>query len=650
MTGSGPCVGRALVVGMGVSGIATAARLRRAGWRPVLVERAPARRSGGYFIVLFGAGRAAAVRLGMLDPVHDRGTTTQKLDIERDGSSRPGMSFSDLPGNPWTMLRGDIEAAAFAVLPDDVETRYSTVPTAIDQDADGVDVTLLDLATEASVTERFDLVVGADGLRSTVRALAFGPHENYLRPLNYMVAAFQFHGTPAGLEPGQAVTLLEPGRSMWVFAYRDHDPTVMMTYRTDDVDAEFLRPPVARLRSVFGPQPLGSTLGDVMDAAETADELLFDSVEQVRMDKWHEGRVVLVGDAAWCVTFYAGMGVSSGLTGAELLGSMLERHPGDVGAALAAWERALRPYVDHYLDGAFADRRVFVVNSRLEILFRRMVPRLRRFRLGKRLVDRVVRIDEIARYKNPDIVGEVTGSSLQSTSESAKTVRWLSVATTGARLGMPGARGPWSRAEVVSLPAQGRLRAAMSPAASEAPSGAPPVRVPSRTILATITAVTPAGMSAMGPDTVGPEPATAAMLPTSQDCDQPATRPVSGVPKVTNQPSADSRRAAVPVNGSGCPAALSSREKSSNARALNSNQGSPSPSPAARWAVDGLSWHRSVVLLEACTSLPIGRLSRASEALRQKSVCTQTAPSSNIRMTPMPAKASPTSSASARDA
>ncbi|MDQ7810862.1 FAD-dependent monooxygenase [Amycolatopsis sp. A133] len=405
MTESG--TGRVLVVGMGVSGIATAVRLRRAGWRPVLVERAPGRRSDGYFIVLFDAGKAAAARLGLLAAVHDRATTTPKLDIERDGAARPGMSFSDLPGRPWTMLRGDIEKAAFSVLPDDVEIRYSTVPTAIEQDDDGVDVTLLDTVAGTSVTERFDLVVGADGLRSTVRSLVFGPHERYLRRMGYMVAAYRFDGTPAGLVPGQAVTLLEPGRSMWVFAYRDHDPTVLITYRTDDVDAEFRRPPAERLREVFGPQPPGTTLEDVLRAAATADTVLFDSAEQVRMDTWHTGRVVLLGDAAWCVTLYAGMGVSSGLTGAELLGTMLERHPGDIGTALTEWERALRPYVGHYLDGAAADRKVFVVNSKAEIRFRRAVPWLRRFRLGRRVVNRLVRIDEIARYKNADIVGEV---------------------------------------------------------------------------------------------------------------------------------------------------------------------------------------------------------------------------------------------------
>jgi hypothetical protein len=45
------------------------------------------------------------------------------------------MTYADVPGKPWLMLRGDVEKAAFAALPDDVEVRYSTVPTAIAQDA-----------------------------------------------------------------------------------------------------------------------------------------------------------------------------------------------------------------------------------------------------------------------------------------------------------------------------------------------------------------------------------------------------------------------------------------------------------------------------------------------------------------------------------
>jgi 2-polyprenyl-6-methoxyphenol hydroxylase-like FAD-dependent oxidoreductase len=399
--------GRVLVVGMGVSGIATATRLHRAGWTPVIIERAASRRSGGYFVALFGAGRAAARRLGILEHLHDRTSSVQSLDIDRAGRTRPGMAYSDIPGDAWLMLRGDVEKAAFAKLPEDVEVRYATVPTAIAQDADGVDVTLLDTATGTSTTERFDLVVGADGLRSTVRSLAFGPHERYLKRLGYMIAAFEYPGTPAGLAPGGGATLLEPDRSMWVFAFADHDPTILLSYRTDDVDAEFTRPPAERVRAAFGPQPPGSTLGAVLDALETTDALLFDSAEQVHLDTWHKGRVVLVGDSAWCVTLYAGMGVSAGLVGADLLGSMLERHPDDLEAALTKWERGLRPYISHYQDAAPDERKIFVMDNRRQILMRRALPALLKNKLGKRLADRIIQADQIIKYKSPDIVGKV---------------------------------------------------------------------------------------------------------------------------------------------------------------------------------------------------------------------------------------------------
>ncbi len=392
---------------MGVSGLATAARLHRAGWTPVIVERSPVRRSGGYFVLLFGAGRAAAQRLGILDQMHDRTTATPALDLDRDGRVRPGVPISELPGRPWMMLRGDAEKAAYSALPDDVEVRFSTVPTAIEQDGAGVTVTLHNTEADTSATERFDLVVGADGLRSTVRTLVFGPHSRYLKRLNYMIAAFAFPGTPAGLAPQQGATLFEPGRSMWVFPFADHDPTILLTYRTDDVDAEFTRSPADRVRAAFGPAPLGGVLGEAVAALESADTVLFDSVEQVRMDSWYSGRVVLIGDAAWCVTLYAGMGVSAGFAGADLLGTMLERHPDDIEAALGEWERVLRPYLEHYQDKAIDQRRIFVMDNRFQIMVRRALPLLSRTKLGKRFADRVIDTADIIEFKNADIVGKV---------------------------------------------------------------------------------------------------------------------------------------------------------------------------------------------------------------------------------------------------
>ncbi|KAA9153471.1 hypothetical protein FPZ12_034590 [Amycolatopsis acidicola] len=78
-----------------------------------------------------------------------------------NGRRRPGMSLADVPGRPWIMLRGDAEEGAYSTLPGDVEVRYSTVPTAITQDADGVDVTLHDTAAGTTATERFESRWGA---------------------------------------------------------------------------------------------------------------------------------------------------------------------------------------------------------------------------------------------------------------------------------------------------------------------------------------------------------------------------------------------------------------------------------------------------------------------------------------------------------
>jgi len=344
---------RVLIVGLGISGIATALRLHRIGWEPVIIERAPERRKGGYFIALFGTGQASAKRLGVLEAMGNR-THPQSRTYEIDRANRrsKGRSFADLPGEPRMLLRGDIENALFDALPEGVEIRFSTVPTRIEQVDRGVDVTWTHTKTGATVTERFDLVVGADGMRSTVRKLVFGPHEDFLYPLNYMIGAAILSKPVSGYNAHDGLVMAEAGRSAWVFPFADHNPGVLFSYRVDDVDAQFRRPRIESLRKAYGPEPAGPLLNQLFEDFEAADEYLFDSVNQVRMARWHKGRVVLVGDAAWCLTLYSGMGASTGLAGSELLGNMLEKYPDDVGRALVAWEEKLRPFiVDLQADG-----------------------------------------------------------------------------------------------------------------------------------------------------------------------------------------------------------------------------------------------------------------------------------------------------------
>jgi 2-polyprenyl-6-methoxyphenol hydroxylase-like FAD-dependent oxidoreductase len=345
---------RVLVVGLGISGTATALRLRQIGWEPVVVEKAPARRTGGQFIALFGAGQAAASRLGILDRMNDRGVAAgSAFSVDRAGNRRRIPNFADRTAQsaPYLLLRGDVEEAAFSALPENLDIRFSTVPSRIVQDADGVDVTLAHTVDGSTTTERFDLVVGADGLRSTVRSVVFGPHSAYVHRLGEIIALFPLSEPPPGYTLTDMVMLQEPGRTMQVFPIAGRTPIALLTYRTADVDAEFREPPAQRLREVFSAGPTDRELGHVLselDNVKDANDVLFDSVEQVRMNRWHTGRVVLVGDSAWCETLIAGMGVSTGLAGADLLGTLLQRYPDDLDRALNTWQVRLRPFVDYY--------------------------------------------------------------------------------------------------------------------------------------------------------------------------------------------------------------------------------------------------------------------------------------------------------------
>ncbi|WP_440073312.1 FAD-dependent monooxygenase [Streptosporangium sp. OZ121] len=394
---------RVLVVGLGVSGTASALRLRKAGWDVVVLEKAAERRRGGYFLTLFGTGITAAERLGIEVP-NRFSTDIAYYNVDRAGRRRRGMGFTEaVAGESRPVVRGDVEQAAFDALPEDVEIRYSSVPVALRQDAESVRVDIEDRAAGTVTTERFDLVVGADGLRSTVRRLAFGPDEGRLHRLGYMLAACALPGPVPGFRGTDGIVMSELGRSAWVFAFADRPPTVLFNYRTDDVDGEFTRPAIDSLRAVFGPEPTGATLGWLLDRFEQAPDRLFDTAEQVRLDTWHQGRVVLVGDSAWCLTLYSGMGASSGLAGADVLGTMLERYPGDVPRALRAWEERLRPFIEFHQGSGMAMRKLFVPAGRTEYGLRFVFDHVAGTTLGRTLLSEAKHRSKASRMKTIDI-------------------------------------------------------------------------------------------------------------------------------------------------------------------------------------------------------------------------------------------------------
>lgn len=335
---------RATVVGAGIAGLAAALRLHRQGWNVVVIERAPTRRSGGYLVNLHGPGYAAAERLGLVPALtpRDIGFFTSVL-VHPDGREKfriPAAVAEAAVGNrALSLFRGDLESALYDAVAEVADIRFGTTVQALAQTSGEVVVTLSD-----GTRLHTELLVGADGVHSRVRELVFGAETEYFVDLGHMVGAFPLETVPEHVPQGVGATFIGPGRTAAVMNLGPERSSTFFAYRCPDPKAELALGAGPALTRAFG--DLGGGVADALRQLEAdPTAAYFDSVGQIVLDRWSHGRVVLLGDAAWCVTVFAGYGAALALDGADRLGTAVAAHGDDIPTALDTWETSLRPEV-----------------------------------------------------------------------------------------------------------------------------------------------------------------------------------------------------------------------------------------------------------------------------------------------------------------
>lgn len=334
-----------LIAGASIAGPALAYWLDRYGWSVTVVERAPEFRSGGQNIDVRGAAREVLRRAGIEDAVRaattgERGTRfltehgrlIAEFPVQRSETAGATAEVE--------VLRGDLARILVDQTSGRAEYRYGDEITALTETGPAVEVTF-----KSGRQESFDLVIAADGLRSTTRRLVVDPADVRVRSLGMEITYLTVARRPDDTDwwnwyhaPGGLGVTLRPDRHGTIRA-------VLSAIIYD-------RPGTARLSVVEQKDRLREQFHGVagqarrvLDALDDADDMYFESLAQIKATRWSRGRAGLIGDAAWCASPMSGMGTTLSIVGAYVLAGEIAGH-GDHRAAFAAYERIMRPFAD----------------------------------------------------------------------------------------------------------------------------------------------------------------------------------------------------------------------------------------------------------------------------------------------------------------
>ncbi|XVU23639.1 FAD-dependent monooxygenase [Actinoplanes sp. CA-054009] len=330
---------RVLISGAGIAGPALAFWLHRAGADVTIVEKAPAPRPGGQAVDVRGVARGVVSGMGLMPAVRASRVDERGIALVDTRGRRLAEMPADMFGGEGIVAeieisRGDLSRILVEATTATADYRFGDRITELTPDGRAT--------FQSGGRARYDVVVGADGVHSGVRALTFGPEAQFVRPLGGYGALFTVpapddldHWAHMYNAPGGRVAMVRPvgaGRAMAALNFLSKTRYGRLS-RAEQQDL------IAR--NLDG---AGWKVPSLLAAMPTAADFFFDSVDQVHVDRWSRGRVVLLGDAGYCGSPLAGLGTSMSLVGAYVLAGELAAH-GDPAAAFEAYQKEMSAYV-----------------------------------------------------------------------------------------------------------------------------------------------------------------------------------------------------------------------------------------------------------------------------------------------------------------
>ncbi|MGA8278648.1 MAG: FAD-binding domain [Rhodanobacteraceae bacterium] len=385
---------RIVINGAGIAGTTLAWWLCKSGHDVLLVERSPQFRRGGYAIDFWGIGYDIAEKMGLLPRIHELGYQVKEMRyVDVAGRIRGGFPvdvFARMTRNRYTQLRRtDLAATIYAALDEGVETIFGDSIAEIEECDDCVRVSF-----EQAAPREADLVIGADGLHSRVRELAFGAQGNFEVPLGYHVAAFEIDGYRPR-DDLVAVSHAVAGRQITRLSMRNDKTLFLFVFRDEYLHggtASNISERKALLQNAF--VGVGWETPRILDEMKHVSDFYFDRVSQIRMEDWSCDRIALIGDAAACVSLLAGEGTGLAMAEAYVLAGELHTCHDDHREAFARWQARMLPFLETKQRAAAKFASSFAPRTTLGVAFRDSVSELLRIPLfANWLVGRAVRDD-----------------------------------------------------------------------------------------------------------------------------------------------------------------------------------------------------------------------------------------------------------------
>jgi len=343
-----------LVSGASFAGLATAFWLDRLGYQVTIVEVASGLRRGGTPVDIEGETIAVLERMGMFDAVRAKALPPRAFAF-KDADDRTLGGFGTHAGAEETartrfeIHRDDLLDILFSGIDGSAEVLFGRSIKHLDNEPDGVTVTLDDGARRT-----FALVFGCDGNRSNTRKLVFGDDENF----TYFMGGYVYlKVVPVTgiLPPNVSEVFSVPGRTAMLNGYDDRTD-IGLAFRTEG-EIEYDYRDRAQQRAMIHAHfdGLGWKVPTALKHVGNDDDFYFDRINQIRMPFWSKGRVVLVGDAGYCVSPVAGMGGSMAIIGAGRIAEALERQGADYAAAFQDYHAKLHAFVEQVQERAAND-------------------------------------------------------------------------------------------------------------------------------------------------------------------------------------------------------------------------------------------------------------------------------------------------------